>query len=88
MIKTCECGVPIVVVQWSNDLACLSGDASSIPSPEQWVKDPVLLQLKHRLQRQLGFDPWPRNFRKPQLRPKKEKAKTKTKTTTKKTLNM
>ena len=27
----------------------------------QWVKDLVLLQLRHRSQLQLGSDPWPRN---------------------------
>ena len=27
-----------------------------------WLKDPALLQLEHRSQLQLGFDPWPRNF--------------------------
>ena len=28
----------------------------------QWVKDPVLLQLWHRLEPQNRFNPWPRNF--------------------------
>ena len=31
------------------------------PSPAQWVKDPVLLQLWLRLQLRLGFNPWPRS---------------------------
>ena len=33
----------------------------------QWVKDLVLLQLWYRMQLQLGFDPWPRNFIMPLL---------------------
>ena len=33
-----------------------------IPGPLQWVKDPALPQLWHRLQLQIGVDPWPRNF--------------------------
>ena len=33
----------------------------------QWVKDPMLLQLWHR------FDPWPVNFHKPWVWPKKKK---------------
>ena len=31
-----------------------------IPGPAQWVKDPALLQLWHRSQKQLRFHPWPR----------------------------
>ena len=30
-----------------------------VPSPAWWVKDPALLLLWHRLQLQLGFDPYP-----------------------------
>ena len=37
-------GVP-AVVQRVNDPACLCGISGSIPSPVQWVKDLVLLQL-------------------------------------------
>ena len=36
-------------------------DAGSIPSPAQWGKDPVLLQLQLRSQLRLGSDPWPGN---------------------------
>ena len=53
-------GVP-AMAQWVNDLVCLCGTTSSIPGPVKWVKDLALLQLWHRLQLQLGFDPWPRN---------------------------
>ena len=44
------------MVQWVNDLACLCGGTGLIFSPAQWVKDPVLLQLWHRLQ--LRLDPF------------------------------
>ena len=47
---------------WVNDLACLFSGTSSIPSLVQWIKDPVWLQLRHSLQLQLGFTPWPGNF--------------------------
>ena len=33
----------------------------SIPSLAQWVKDLAVLQMYHRLQLQLRFDPWPVN---------------------------
>ena len=52
-------GVP-TVAQWINDPAYLCEGAGPIPGPVQWVK--VLLQLWHKLQLWLGFDPWPRNF--------------------------
>ena len=54
-------GVVAVVAQWVNDLACLCGSASSIPSPAQWIRDLVLLQLWQRLRLGLRFNPWPRN---------------------------
>ena len=34
-------------------------DAGLILSPAQWVKDPTLLQLRHRPQLWLGSDPSP-----------------------------
>ena len=46
----------------------------SIPSPAQWVKDPVLLQLRLRSSWQLRSGPWPRNS---SGRPKKKKKKKK-----------
>ena len=55
-----ENGVP-AVAQWINDPARLCGAGLS-PDPVQQVKDLVLPQLWHRLQMQLGFDPWPGNF--------------------------
>ena len=38
------CGVS-TLVQWVSDLTCLCGGTGLIPSPAQWVKDLVLLQL-------------------------------------------
>ena len=37
------------MAQWISDQTCLCGGAGSIPGPVQWVKDPTLLQLQHRL---------------------------------------
>ena len=51
------------MVQWANDLACHCGGTS----PAQWVKDPALQQLWHRLQ----SDPWPGNFHMLQVWPQK-----------------
>ena len=65
-------GVP-AVVQLVNDPACLCGIAGLIPSPAQWVKDLALLQLWHKSQMWLRFDPWPRNFHMLQVLLKKEK---------------
>ena len=48
---------------------------TGVPAVEQWVKDPVLPQLWHRLQ--LTFDPWPRNFHMLQVQPKNVKNKNK-----------
>ena len=36
-------------------------DAGLIPCWAQWVKDPVLTQLRHRSQLWLKSAPWPRN---------------------------
>ena len=33
-----------------------------VPIVAQWVKDPALLQLWHRSQLWLGFNPWPGNL--------------------------
>ena len=41
---------------------CLCGGVGSIPSLAQWVRDLVLPQLWHRLQLQVGFNPWSGNF--------------------------
>ena len=37
-------------------------DAGLISGLTQWVKGLVLLELQHRSQPWLGFDPWPWNF--------------------------
>ena len=34
-------------------------DTGLIPSPKQWIKDPALPKLWHRLQLWIGSDPWP-----------------------------
>ena len=57
------------MAQWVNDLACLCGGTTSIPSPPQWVKDPALLQI------QLSFSPWPGNFHMPWVWQKTKKLK-------------
>ena len=48
-----------------------------VPTMGQWVNDLVLLQLRHRLELQLGFKTWPRNFHIPQVQLKKKKKKEK-----------
>ena len=48
-----------------------------IPSPVQWVKDSVLLQLWCRLQLWFRFDPWLGNCHMPLVWPKKKKEKKK-----------
>ena len=60
------------MAQWINDLAHLSGIASSIPSPAQWVKDPLLLPPWCTLQIQFGFSPWPVIFYVAQVQPEKK----------------
>lgn len=54
---------------------CFCGGMSLNPSQAQWIKDLVLLQLWHRLQLQLGFNPQPGNFHVPQVQPRKKKNK-------------
>ena len=67
----------LTVVKRVNDLACLCGGASLIPSLAHLVKDLALLQLWHRLQFWLRFNSWHRNFHMPQGWPKKKKEKKK-----------
>ena len=78
-IKPGNWGVP-AVAQWFNELACLCGGTGSIPSPVQWVKDLSLLQLWHRLQLGLGFNPRPKNFHMLWGQPKRKKKNQKGKT--------
>lgn len=49
-------------------------DAGSIPSPVQWVKDPLLLPPWCTLQIQFGFSPWPVIFYVAQVQPEKKKS--------------
>ena len=53
------------MVQQVKDPCCFCGGVGSIPGPEQWVKDLVLLQLWQRSQLWLRSDPWPWNFHMP-----------------------
>ena len=50
---------------------------SRVSAVVQWVKDPALIQLWHRLKLWLGFDSWSRNIHMPQVRPNKKKKKKK-----------
>lgn len=60
-VRTTSCRIP-TVAQWVNGLGYLCGTASSILSPVQWIKDPVLTATVCRWQMQLIFGPWPGNF--------------------------
>ena len=54
------------VAQWVKNLTAAAQVAAEaqVQSPAQGsvLKDPALPQLRCRLQLQLGFSPWPRNF--------------------------
>ena len=63
------------VAQWVNNLACLCDGKGLIPCLVHQVKDPELLQLWHRPQLWLGFDPWSREFPYVVDETKKEKKK-------------
>ena len=63
---------------WCNGLriqCCLYSGISSVFSLSWWVKDPTLLQLWHRSQLQLRFNPCPRNFDMLRVWPEKERKK-------------
>ena len=51
---------------------CLCEDTDLISGLTQWVKDQELLWLWYRLQVQLWFNPWPRNFYKKKGKKKKK----------------
>ena len=53
-------GAP-TVVEWNQQHLRRCWDLGSIPSPAQWVKDPVLLQLWLRSLLWLRSNPWPRS---------------------------
>ena len=65
------------MVQWARNLtaeAWIAMEKAQVLSPAQCsgLKDPALPQLQCRLQLQLGFSYWPRNFHMPQMWPKKK----------------
>ena len=74
MVLKLHGGVPIVAQQ-VKDHHCLCGGAGLIPNLAQWVEDPALSQLWHRLQLQLGFDLWPGNLHTQWVQPLKKKKK-------------
>ena len=53
------------MAQQVKDLDCLCGGTGSNSGLAQWVKDLAFSQLWRRLQLQLGFDLWLRNFHLP-----------------------
>lgn len=53
-------GIP-TVVQQDQPCLCSSRDLGSIPSPAQWFKDLLVLQLWCGSKLQVSFDPWPGN---------------------------
>ena len=72
--------VPIVVKRVKDP--ALSGGAGWITGLAQWIKDLVLLQLWHRSQLWLRFNPWPRNFHMLPVPSQKKKKNTHTHTHT------
>ena len=67
MLYSIRCAVALClkdnVYTWINN-------TFGVPTVAQWVKDLVFPQLPCRLQLQLRFDPWPRNFHMLQAQPK------------------
>ena len=67
------------MVQWVKNLTAATSTAvesqiqSSVPS--SGLKDPVLLQLQHRLPLWLRVNPWPRKFHMLQMWPQRKKRK-------------
>ena len=65
-------GVP-TVVQLVKNPTTMAWVTAEVQIPSQaWhigLRNPVLSQLQHGLQLQLGFNPWPRNFYMPQVWP-------------------
>lgn len=75
-----DTGAQAVMSAWSSHCeamgsaaSCEHWDKGSIPSQEQWVKDPTLPQLRLSLQLWLGSDPWPGNTTGPPKKKEKKK---------------
>ena len=64
----------LAVAQWVKNLTAVLG-CRSILGWHNGLKNLVLLQLRHRSQLGLGFNPWPRNFHTPWGWQKKKKKK-------------
>ena len=61
------------VTEWVKDLTGCCGGIGLNPGLAQSTKDLALLKLWHSLQLQLGFSPWPGNFKMSQVWPKTKK---------------